>query len=75
MRVEELRALQSAIPLEMWIEEMYDLELKNNLLALHGFDINQSLIARKKWAQAIVQGTHYVPGIPLSSSFDFMEFT
>lgn len=75
MRVEELRALQSAIPLEMWIEEMYDLELKNNLLALHGFDINQSLIARKKWAQAIAQGTHYVPGIPLSSSFDFMELT
>lgn len=73
MRIEELRALQSVIPLEMWVEEMYDVELKNNLLALHGFDLNQSLIARKKWAQAISQGIHYVPGLPLSSSFEFME--
>jgi hypothetical protein len=73
MRIEELRALQGFLPIETWIEERYDIELKNNLMALHKFDLNQGLAARKKWAQTIAAGEHYVPGLPLTSSPDLME--
>ncbi|MBB2778403.1 UNVERIFIED_ORG: hypothetical protein HNP28_003750 [Comamonas terrigena] len=65
MRIEELLAIQSALPVETWLEEMYDIELKNNLVALHKFDLKQGCNARKKWAQAIASGEAYVPGIPL----------
>lgn len=74
MRAEELRALQGFLPIETWIEERYDIELKNNLMALRKFDLNQSLVARKKWAQAIAAGAHYVPGLPLDSSNELMEW-
>jgi len=73
MRVEELRALQGFLPIETWIEERYDIELKNNLMALRKFDLNQGLAARKKWAQAIAAGKHYVHNLPLASSPDLME--
>lgn len=73
MRVEELRALQGFLPIETWVDERYDIELKNNLMALRKFDLNQGLEARKKWAQAIAAGEHYVPGLPLTSSPDQME--
>ena len=73
MRTEELRALQGFLPIETWIEGMYDIELKNNISALRNFDLNQCLIARKKWALAIAAGEHYVPGLPLSSSLEQME--
>lgn len=73
MRAEELRALQGFLPIETWIEDRYDIELKSNLLALRKFDLNQSLAAREKWAQAIAAGEHYVPGLPLTSSSDLME--
>lgn len=73
MRVEELRALQGFLPIETWIEERYEIELKNNLMALRKFDLNQGLAARKKWAQAITAGEHYVPGLPLASSPALME--
>ncbi len=73
MRAEELRALQGYLPIETWIEEMYEIELKNNLMALHKFDLNQGLTARKKWAQAIAAGDHYVPGLPWASSPDLLE--
>jgi hypothetical protein len=52
---------------------MYEIELKNNLMALHKFDLNQGLTARKKWAQAIAAGDHYVPGLPWASSPDLLE--
>lgn len=52
---------------------MYDVELKNNLMALRKFDLNQGLLARKKWAQAIAAGDHYVPGLPLAFSPDLLE--
>jgi hypothetical protein len=68
MRVEELRALQAFLPIETWVEEMYDIELKNNLLALRRFDVNQALAKRKKWEQAISAGTHHVPGLSMASS-------
>lgn len=73
MRVEELRALQGSLPIETWVEERYDIELKNNLMALRKFNLNQGLAARKKWAQTIASGDHYVPGLPLASSPDQME--
>lgn len=73
MRTEELRALQGFLPIETWIEEMYEIELKHNLMALRKFDLNQGLAARKKWARAISSGEHYVPGLPLASSPDLME--
>ncbi len=73
MRVEELRALQGVLPLETWIDEMYNLELKNNLIALRRFDLNLTLLAREKWAHAIATGDHYVPGLPLASSPELME--
>lgn len=73
MRVEELRALQGFLPIETWGEERYDIELKNNLMALHKFDLNQGLASRKKWAMAIACGDHYVPGLPMDSSLGHME--
>lgn len=73
MRVEELRVLQGVLPIGAWAEDRYDIELKNNLTALRKFDINQGLAARKKWAQAIAAGEHYVPGLPLASSPYLME--
>ena len=73
MRAEELRAMQGFLPIETWIEDRYDIELKNNLMALRKFDLNQVLAARKKWAQVIASGEHYVPGLPLASSPDQME--
>lgn len=73
MRVEELRALQGFLPIETWIEERYEIELKNNLMALRKFDLNHGLAARKKWGQMITTGEHYVPGLPLASSPALME--
>lgn len=73
MRVEELRALQGFLPIDTWIEERYDIELKNNLMALRKFDLNQGLAARKKWAQMLACGEHYVPGLPFASHSDKME--
>lgn len=73
MRVEELRALQGFLPIGTWAEDRYDIELKNNLMALRKFDLNQSLVARQKWARAIAAGEHYVPGLPMASSPDLME--
>lgn len=74
MRAQELQALQGFLPIETWINEHYDIELKNNLLALRKFDLNQSSTARKKWAQAIAAGEHYVPGLPLDSSPEQIEW-
>lgn len=68
MRVEELLATQGSLPIETWLEGMYDIELKNNLIALRKFDLNQSLAARKKWALAISEGKILVPGLPLTPS-------
>jgi hypothetical protein len=73
MRIEELRALQGYLPIETWIDERYDIELKNNLMALNKFDLNKGLAARKKWALAIASGDHFAPGLPLASSPDLME--
>jgi hypothetical protein len=73
MRVEELRALQGFLPIGTWTEDRYDIELKNNLMALRKFDLNRNLVARQKWARAIAAGEHYVPGLPLNSSPNLME--
>lgn len=74
MRVEELRALQGFLPIGTWTEDRYDIELKNNLMALRKFDLNLGLAARRKWASAIAANEHYVPGLPSASSLDLMEF-
>lgn len=73
MRVEELRALQGFLPIGTWAEDSYDIELKNNLMALRKFDLNRGLIARQKWARAITAGEHYVPGLPLGSSPELLD--
>ncbi len=73
MRVEELRALQGFLPIETWVEEIYDIELKNNLMALRKYDLSQGLTARKKWAKAITTGDHYVPGLPIASIPELLE--
>jgi len=73
MRAEELKSMQGFLPIETWIEEKYDIELKNNLAALRKFDLNQVLAARLKWAQAIAGGQHFVPGLPLASLPNLLE--
>lgn len=73
MRTEELRALQGFMPIKAWVEDRFDIELKNNLTALRKFDVNQALAARKKWAHAIASGTHSAPGVPLASSPALMD--
>ncbi|MDB5952631.1 MAG: hypothetical protein JWR65_4486 [Massilia sp.] len=73
MRVEELRAMQGFLPIGTWAEDRYDIELKNNLMAMRKFDLNRSLVARQKWARAIAAGEHYVPGLPLASAPAVME--
>jgi hypothetical protein len=73
MRAEELRALQGFLPIETWIEDRYDIELKNNLAALLKFDLNLVLATRKKWAQAIACGDHHMPGLPLGSFPEQLE--
>lgn len=67
MRVEELRALQGFLPIGTWVEDRYDIELKNNLVALRRFDLNEGLAARQRWARAIAAGEHYVPGLPFAT--------
>lgn len=74
MRIEELLALQASLPIETWIEDMFDIELKNNQKALDKFDFQQGQAARKKWNALIVAGKHLVPGLPIASAADFMEF-
>ncbi|WP_377705485.1 hypothetical protein [Pseudoduganella sp. UC29_71] len=66
MRVEELLALQVNLPIEAWISASYSMELTNNLAALRLFDLNLVIDSRRKWADAIKNGKHYVPGVPLS---------
>lgn len=73
MRVEELRALQAFLPIGAWVEDRYDIELKNNLVAMRKFDLNQSLTSRQKWARSIAAGEHCVPGLPLDSAPSLME--
>ncbi len=67
MRVEELLTIQGVLPIEVWVDEQYDLELKNNLIAMSKFDHKKGLSARDKWAQSIANGEHYVPGLPFVS--------
>lgn len=67
MRVEELLTIQGVLPIEVWVDEQYDLELKNNLIAMSKFDHKEGLSARDKWAQSIANGEHYVPGLPFVS--------
>lgn len=73
MRAEELLVLQGFLPVGTWAEDRYDIELKNNLMALRKFDLNRVLAARQKWARKIAVGEHYVPGVPLASTTDPME--
>lgn len=65
MRTEEILALQANLPIETWINADYPLELKNNLAALRLFDLNLVLMSRRRWAAAIANGEHFVPGIPI----------
>lgn len=65
MRAEEILALQTALPIEAWINADYPLELKNNLAALRLFDLNLVLRSRQHWARAIASGEHFVPGLPV----------
>ena len=65
MRVEEILELQACLPIETWLNADYPLELKNNLAALRLFDPNLVLKSRQRWAHAIANGEHYVPGVPV----------
>lgn len=65
MRVEEILELQACLPIETWLNADYPLELKNNLAALRLFDADLVIKSRQRWAHAIANGQHYVPGIPI----------
>lgn len=64
MREAELRAMQNFLPATSWVEEKYDIELENHMLALRRFDLNHVIAARRKWTQLIARGEHLIPGVP-----------
>lgn len=66
MREAELLTMRDIVPMESFIEGLYDAELKNHGAALNGFDAAQVEAERKKWAAAIREGRHVVPGIPIT---------
>jgi hypothetical protein len=69
MRLEELLALQTNLPVETWINSDYPVELQNNLTAILLFDEKLAHNSRSKWASAIEAGEHYVPGLPISVGY------
>lgn len=73
MREAELQVLQRVVPVITWVEDRFDVELKNHKLALRRFDINHVMQARKKWSQAIDRGEHVVPGVPVGQSVGEFE--
>jgi hypothetical protein len=73
MRVEELLALQTALPIETWFKSNFPDELENGEAVLRLWDAKRVVEARAKWANAIAAGEHYVPG--LSAMNDALEVT
>lgn len=65
MRVEELLVLQARMPVETWLQSMFQKELDNTLDALQLFDSKKVLELRAYWSGAIAAGRHLVPGLPL----------
>lgn len=63
MRVEELRAIQRTISMEVWFTSDFSQELMNGLNALKLFPVVDVHAALELWAQSIASGLHRVPGM------------
>ena len=65
MRVEELAAMQTVLPVGIWLESRFPEELRNGLDVLRLFPSEDARKARDNWAQAIANGSHHIPGLHL----------
>ena len=63
MRVEELEAIQRAVPVETWLGSDYQQELSNGLDVLRLFPADDVRNARAFWENAIGAGAHRIPGL------------
>ncbi|MGB4066217.1 MAG: hypothetical protein WBK19_20510 [Azonexus sp.] len=63
LRVEELLAIQQGLPVDGWAKSSFQDELDNGLAILALFSPDKVTEARQQWAQAIISGTHRVPGL------------
>lgn len=68
MREAELKAMQECLPMTSFVEGGYQMELENQEHALRLFDQDEVSLARAKWALAIAQGKHIVPGVSAVTS-------
>lgn len=62
MREAELQAMRSGLPMTVFVDGGYQMELENQEQALLLFDPVEVYAARVKWVQAISDGRHIVPG-------------
>ena len=65
-RVEELLAMEEGLPTETWLNSNFNGELQNGLAVLKLFPENEVAEERTRWKNAIVSGTHHIPGLPFS---------
>ncbi|ADL56752.1 hypothetical protein [Gallionella capsiferriformans] len=63
MRVEELNTMRDVLPVGIWLESRFPEELRNGIDILRLFSPDEVLEARTHWAQAIDNGSHYIPGL------------
>ncbi|WP_460045090.1 hypothetical protein [Pseudomonas sp. S2_H01] len=63
MRAEEVIAIQARISVQDWLVSSFSEELDNCLVALSVFPEEEVSRRRKYWANAILNGTHRVPGL------------
>lgn len=64
MREAELKAMREGLPMTVFVEGGYQMELENQEQAVLLFDPAEVATTRVKWAQAISEGRHIVPGLP-----------
>lgn len=68
-RVEELRALEEALPLATWLRSTFKKELSNGIDVLTNFyDAVEVDAQRRRWRTEIRMGRHLVPGLVRGAS-------
>ncbi|RIX44668.1 MAG: hypothetical protein D3M94_14370 [Rhodocyclales bacterium GT-UBC] len=68
MRMEELEAIKGATPAGDWFKSQFPDEFKNGQDVLRLFPADAVRAERLRWAQAISDGSHHVPGLNLVSN-------